>query len=299
MQCISVDLPDPDGPITAVNRPRWNSTLTPSSARTATSPLPYVLTRSTARAAGESSRSEVRVIAASSELVSMNVKLRPGRRFVIGARDEPERPPVGGGRRGRASTRRPMTHARTRPIVCRVDGQRIRQWFRRSWFAYGYEGEGTAPLEAIAWRLFGVVVLVAFVAITFAIKPHPGLTGRGSPVLASFIFPSRARSRRIRSARTCRSDNRILALLGVIVAAGALGGLQPHGVWVLGPYYVAIVAALNLDRRAAWLVFACRDPAVPGRIHGQGAVRRRWDVPVRNPPMVLRHAAAALRRRAA
>ena len=98
MQCISVDLPDPDGPITAVNRPRWNSTLTPSSARTATSPLPYVFTRSTARAAGESSRSEVRVIAASSELVSMNVKLRSGRRFVIGARDEPERPPVGGGR---------------------------------------------------------------------------------------------------------------------------------------------------------------------------------------------------------
>ena len=40
MQCISVDLPDPDGPITAVNRPRSNSTLTPSSARTATSPVP-------------------------------------------------------------------------------------------------------------------------------------------------------------------------------------------------------------------------------------------------------------------
>jgi signal transduction histidine kinase len=48
---------------------------------------------------------------------------------------------------------------------------------------------------------------------------------------------------------------RIWALIGVIVASGALGGFQPHGVWVLGPYYVAIVAALNLDRRAAWLVF--------------------------------------------
>ena len=34
-----------------------------------------------------------------------------------------------------------------------------------------------------------------------------------------------------------------------------LGALQPHGVWVLGPYYVAIVAALTLDRRTAWLVF--------------------------------------------
>src|SRR5262249_48922759 len=96
MQCISVDLPDPEGPITAVKRPRSNSTLTPSSAPTATSPLPYVLTRSMARAAAEVDRSEVRVIAASSELVSMAAKLRPERPAVIGVRDECQRPPVGG-----------------------------------------------------------------------------------------------------------------------------------------------------------------------------------------------------------
>src|ERR1700733_8472880 len=96
MQCISVDLPDPDEPITAVKWPRSNSTLTPSRARTATSPAPYVLTRSMARAAGESSRSDVVVIAASSELVSMTGTLRPGRHVVIGAWDEPERPPLGG-----------------------------------------------------------------------------------------------------------------------------------------------------------------------------------------------------------
>ena len=40
MQCISVDFPDPDGPITAVKRPRSNSTDTPSNAQTAASPLP-------------------------------------------------------------------------------------------------------------------------------------------------------------------------------------------------------------------------------------------------------------------
>ena len=34
MQCMRVDLPDPDGPITAVNRPPSNSTLTPASAVT-------------------------------------------------------------------------------------------------------------------------------------------------------------------------------------------------------------------------------------------------------------------------
>ncbi len=35
MQCMSVDLPDPDGPMTAVNWPRWKVTVMPSRARTA------------------------------------------------------------------------------------------------------------------------------------------------------------------------------------------------------------------------------------------------------------------------
>ncbi len=51
MQCISVDFPDPDGPITAVKRARSNSTLTLSSAMAIASPLPYVFVKSTARAA--------------------------------------------------------------------------------------------------------------------------------------------------------------------------------------------------------------------------------------------------------
>ena len=39
-QCINVDLPDPDGPMIAVKRPGSNETVTPSSARTAASPMP-------------------------------------------------------------------------------------------------------------------------------------------------------------------------------------------------------------------------------------------------------------------
>jgi hypothetical protein len=38
--CIIVDLPEPDGPITAVNWPRGNEIETPSSARTSASPEP-------------------------------------------------------------------------------------------------------------------------------------------------------------------------------------------------------------------------------------------------------------------
>jgi len=42
----------------------------------------------------------------------------------------------------------------------------------------------------------------------------------------------------------------------VIVASGTLGAAQPHGIWIIGPYYVAIIAALKLDRRTAWLMLA-------------------------------------------
>ncbi len=43
--CSSVDLPEPDGPITAVNVPRAKSSVTPSSARTTPSPEPKSRTR--------------------------------------------------------------------------------------------------------------------------------------------------------------------------------------------------------------------------------------------------------------
>ncbi len=39
-QCISVDLPEPDGPITAVNSPVYSSTVTSSRAVTVASPVP-------------------------------------------------------------------------------------------------------------------------------------------------------------------------------------------------------------------------------------------------------------------
>ncbi len=54
-QCMSVDLPDPDGPMMAVNRPRSKPTVTPSRARTAVSPEPYTFTRSTAATAARAS----------------------------------------------------------------------------------------------------------------------------------------------------------------------------------------------------------------------------------------------------
>src|SRR3954469_14099563 len=49
--CIRVDFPDPDGPITAVRRPRSISRLTPLSASTELSPEPYVRQTSRVRRA--------------------------------------------------------------------------------------------------------------------------------------------------------------------------------------------------------------------------------------------------------
>ncbi len=49
---MSVDLPEPDGPMMAVKRSAANSTVTPSRARTSASPRPYNFTASTAAAAG-------------------------------------------------------------------------------------------------------------------------------------------------------------------------------------------------------------------------------------------------------
>jgi signal transduction histidine kinase len=132
----------------------------------------------------------------------------------------------------------------------------VLRWFRRSWITRGLEGEGTAPLEAVTWRIFGVVLLVAFVAVTFTTHPYPGLHGRDAVVLASFValvvFAIAAHPQRL----DVPTRHVVTALIGVVVAAGVLGSAQPNGVWVIGPYYVVIVAALKLDRRTAWLIFA-------------------------------------------
>lgn len=50
-QCSRVVLPEPEGPITAVNVPAARATDTPRSARTAAVPRPYSRCRSSARAA--------------------------------------------------------------------------------------------------------------------------------------------------------------------------------------------------------------------------------------------------------
>jgi signal transduction histidine kinase len=108
----------------------------------------------------------------------------------------------------------------------------------------------------VLWRVFGVVVLTVCTAVTFLTHPYPRLHGRDAVVLASFVGLVAFAI----AAHPGRSDvprrQLVVALIGVVLAAAVLGSAQPHGVWLVGPYYVAIVAALKLDRRTAWLIFA-------------------------------------------
>lgn len=59
-QCMSVDLPEPEGPMIAANSPRRNATETLSRATTWASDCPYTLVRFTAEAAAAGSTGGVR-----------------------------------------------------------------------------------------------------------------------------------------------------------------------------------------------------------------------------------------------
>ncbi len=149
-----------------------------------------------------------------------------------------------------------MTSALAPPMVRRREMRALGRWLNQSWITRGEDGEERAPQEAVAWRVFGLAVLVVCVVVTFATHPYPRLHGRDAVVLASFIAMVAAAIAAHPGRANVPTRQLVLALVGVIVAAGVLGSAQPHGIWIVGPFYAAIIAALKLDRRTAWLVFA-------------------------------------------
>jgi signal transduction histidine kinase len=100
------------------------------------------------------------------------------------------------------------------------------------------------------------VLLAACIAVTFSTHPYPRFHGRDAIVLASFVWTVLAAIAAHPERPSVPSRQVVLALIGVVIGSGTLGAAQPHGIWIVGPYYVAIVAALKLDRRTAWLLFA-------------------------------------------
>lgn len=144
----------------------------------------------------------------------------------------------------------------------------VRRWFTGTWA----EGEGRAPAEVIALRVFFAGLLVFLLAETATTRPHPGLHGRGLVVLVSTLallagailaqpagvagsppgasdedLEAKAGERRTASTAIWVAAD----LLLITAAAAALAVTQPNGIWQFGPVYVAIIAAARLEPRLA------------------------------------------------
>ncbi len=134
-----------------------------------------------------------------------------------------------------------------------IFARRIRGWFTRDFGGKPH----AAPVEAVVLRSIGSAWLIAVVVVTFTTDPHPGLHGRGLLVLAGFLLmlvssvvgrphwdgpPG--------SVPVTHERGTIIGLLGVTAGAAVLALVQPDGIWLAGPYFVAVVAATQLERRS-------------------------------------------------
>jgi len=112
------------------------------------------------------------------------------------------------------------------------------------------------PVEAVVLRCFGVVWLLICVVGTFTARPHPGLHGRGGVILVALIALVVAAVSTQPQRRAAEAWKRVAALLAVTAAAAVLAAAQPNGVWQAGVVFVAIIAAIHLDRRDGILMLA-------------------------------------------
>jgi signal transduction histidine kinase len=129
----------------------------------------------------------------------------------------------------------------------------IYRWFTGAWLDPTSQARTRAPIEAIALRLLGAVYLIVFIVETFTTSPHPGVHGRGAVVLgATIAFVAMAVASQPGRDKVLTS-RRVALLVGVAVATAVLAAVQPNGIWQAGPYFVGIMAATRLDRRAGFL----------------------------------------------
>jgi signal transduction histidine kinase len=122
------------------------------------------------------------------------------------------------------------------------------------------------PVEAVVLRCFGFVYLAVFLVETLTTKPHPSLHGKGLVVLvAMVVFVGSVGAAIAATVRAGWSSSRaegspwrlIVPLIALTAVAAVLAGVQPHGIWSAGPYFVAIMAGIGLDRVRGALVMAC------------------------------------------
>jgi signal transduction histidine kinase len=151
-------------------------------------------------------------------------------------------------------------------IVGRRAMLRILNRLRHSWVTRNPTGGDQAmPAEAVALRCFGFGSLIVFVSLTLTTHPLPALQGRGLLVLAgsALLVAGAVALRPLRITLVERPDRppasiatTIVGLIGVIAGAVLLAIEQPNGIWQIGPYFVAIIAAVGLGRWTGLLMLA-------------------------------------------
>ncbi len=117
----------------------------------------------------------------------------------------------------------------------------------------------------MALRSLGFASLIVFTSLTMTAHPPPALHGRGLLVLAGMLLlvAGAVMVRPLRVTLVPRPERppaslaiTTAGLVAVTAGAVLLEVKQPHGIWQLGPYFVAIIAATRLDRRTGLLMLA-------------------------------------------
>jgi signal transduction histidine kinase len=127
----------------------------------------------------------------------------------------------------------------------------------RSLLTGATDEDGRAPMEAVALRLFGLALLLPCIGVTFTTHPYPRLHGRDLVVLVSFVaLVVSAVAAYPFQAGPVSTQRVVWPLIVAIVSTGVFATAQPHGIWIAALYYIAIIAAFRLERRAGLLILA-------------------------------------------
>lgn len=125
----------------------------------------------------------------------------------------------------------------------------------RWWSSAGVWGtpSRSVPPEVAFLRLIGLAYFALIIVGTITTKPYPALHGRGLAVLIGLV--ALVGSIVVGNPRSSASAQlRIATLLVLTGAAALLAAVQSNGLWEATPYYVAIVAAMRLERRLALIM---------------------------------------------
>ncbi|MGI8802282.1 MAG: sensor histidine kinase [Solirubrobacteraceae bacterium] len=127
------------------------------------------------------------------------------------------------------------------------------RWFAsRSLWAVSDE---PVPREVIFMRTLGLGYMVLFPIVTATTEPRPALHGRGLAVAVAMVVLVTAVL--VTQPRAVIPDRRRIAgLLAITASSLVLAAVQPDGMWAASPYFVGVVAAMRLPKRAGVRVFA-------------------------------------------